>query len=74
MQLMLDIANDFIDDDSGDFDDAWKPLRDLLKRDRALHAERIEYWAHPGHPLEDAFAIAPFMRDWRKELGIIDPP
>ena len=69
MQLMVDITNEFLDDDSDDFDAAWEPLRALLKRDHALHGELIEHWAHPGHPLEDAFALAPFMRDLRAELG-----
>ena len=68
MQLMLDIVNDFIGRDSNAFAEAWGPLRALLKRDHASHAELIQHWALPGDPIDSAFALTPFIRDLQAEL------
>ncbi|HVV52098.1 MAG TPA: hypothetical protein VHO06_20690 [Polyangia bacterium] len=68
MQLLLDIVNDLAAGGGDAFAKAWKPLRMLLRRDHALHADLIEHWALPGETLASAFSLTPFVRDLRTEI------
>ncbi len=68
MQLMLDIANDLLEDEEPLGYDAWSRLVDLLREAPDLHRGQIEHWALPGEPLEDAFRLTPLVRLLREEL------
>lgn len=65
MQLMLDVNNDLLKRDKALGQQAWNNLKDLLLADSELHRGQIEYWALPGEPLEDAFALTPLVRALR---------
>ena len=68
MQLMLDIANDSMANNMDAGKAMWAALRSLLQQDHVLHTDLIEHWALVDEPIEDAFALTPFVRELREEL------
>lgn len=68
VQLALDVANDLVGEEATVGTKAWKNLVTILRTDPALHRDQLEYWAVPGEPLVDAFALTPLVRDAWEEL------
>jgi len=61
LSLVLDVANDLAGD--GELSTSqWKRVERELLRVPGEHAELVDYWAVPGEPLEDCFAITPLIR------------
>lgn len=68
MQLMLDVTNDLLQRDEAVGRQAWESLVNLLRVNRELHRDQVEYWALPGEPLEDAFRLTPLVRVLQEQL------
>ncbi len=73
MQLMLDIANDSMAREIDAGLSMWTALRTILQHDHMLHGDLIEHWALADEPVEDAFALTPFVRELRDELRAVEP-
>ncbi|HEX8705208.1 MAG TPA: hypothetical protein VF815_40630 [Myxococcaceae bacterium] len=69
MQLILDVANDLLEQNTGLEAESWNQVAALLQVDGELHQDLIEHWALIGEPLEDAFPLTPRMRAVREALG-----
>jgi hypothetical protein len=65
MHLMLDITNELFEADDVAGKRAWESVAKLLRENRALHRDQIDYWAMPGKPLEEAFSLTPLVRHFR---------
>lgn len=68
MQLSLDIVNDLLLQEAAVGRRTWNAVSDLLRKNYKLHRDQVEYWAVPGEPLEDAFALTPLARALWAEL------
>lgn len=62
VDLALDVANDLLQRDVPQGHRAWEHLAELMREERGIHRDQIEYWALFGEPLEDAFALTPLAR------------
>ncbi|HTN89449.1 MAG TPA: hypothetical protein VL242_37490 [Sorangium sp.] len=70
MDLLLDIANDLLQQDENVGEKAWYALANILHMRPDLHRNQIEYWAVAGEDLEDAFALTPLVREFCNENRI----
>lgn len=70
MHPMLDITNDLFgaNEDSGLA--AWHIVGNLLRNNHSAHPEEFEYWSVMNSPIEDAFAITPFIRRMAEDVDI----
>jgi len=64
LELILDIVNDNLTCNDALAGPAWERAAGLARANYSLHREQIEYWALPGHPIEDAFTLSPLAREF----------
>ena len=62
MELILDIANDLLQDGKSSFSTYWGKILLLLNNDKSIHKELIDYWALEGEDLDNTFALTPYIR------------
>lgn len=63
MNLMLDVTNELIELDDEVGYSAWTSLTYIFAKEGEYYIELIEYWAVRSEPLENSFAITPYVRD-----------
>ncbi|MCP4200815.1 MAG: hypothetical protein GY769_02625 [bacterium] len=61
MQLIMDVANDLLDNEELP-EELWEDIVELLNNRRTLHSDLIEHWVLEGETLDDAFALTPYVR------------
>ncbi|ADO71750.1 uncharacterized protein STAUR_3962 [Stigmatella aurantiaca DW4/3-1] len=68
MQLILDVANDLLEQKDGLEGRAWERVEAFLQVDREIHWDLIEHWALMGEPLENVFPLTSRMRVVREKI------
>lgn len=64
VELMLDVANDLLQEDRSVGAEAWSAIEEVVRENSSIHRDQVEYWALLGTSLEDAFALTPLAREW----------
>ena len=62
MDLMFDVTNELIEMGHDADMIAWNGLAYILAKDSELYTEQIEYWSVKSEPIENGFAITPYVR------------
>lgn len=70
MRIILEAYNDYVGMHCKE-DEYGKIIEDLLGSDYFIHQEAIKYWGCKNDDLGDCFAITPFIRAIRDNIGII---
>ncbi|WFQ79643.1 hypothetical protein PXH59_19205 [Xenorhabdus sp. SF857] len=70
MELMLDIANDFLTQNANCNDESITNVLNLLLNNHQYHLKLIDYWSLDEEPLEDCFALTPKVREIKNKLGL----
>ncbi len=68
MDLLLDIANDQIEQDECAEHRTWNALVPLLRSRPELHRDQLKYWAALEDPIEDAFPLTHLARKLWEEV------
>jgi hypothetical protein len=64
MTLMLDVANDLLEQEPSVGLEAWARLIPILTEHIELHREHMEYWALDDEEFDDVFALTPLVRQF----------
>ncbi|PHM62642.1 hypothetical protein [Xenorhabdus ishibashii] len=68
MELMLDIANDFLTQNVRCDDESIINVLNLLSNNHQYHSQLIDYWSLDEESLEDCFALTPKIREIKNRL------
>ncbi|PHM35608.1 hypothetical protein Xmau_04489 [Xenorhabdus mauleonii] len=70
MELMLDIANDFLTQNVNCDDESIPNVLNLLSNNYQYHLQLIDYWSLDEELLEDCFTLTPKVREIKNKLGL----
>ncbi|WP_340618560.1 hypothetical protein [Xenorhabdus entomophaga] len=70
MELMLDVANDFLTQNVNCDDESIASVLNLLSNNHQYHSQLINYWSLDEELLEDCFALTPKVRGIKNKLGL----
>ncbi|MBR6158190.1 MAG: APH(3') family aminoglycoside O-phosphotransferase [Lachnospiraceae bacterium] len=72
LQGMDDISRESGEKEEARWNALWDETQSILTGEKELHTPAILYWAAPKEPLEMAFSISKYLRDFCEQNGI-DP-
>ncbi len=68
LDLMLDVTNDLVENELKVGERAWSALTFILNKERNTYQESIDYWLLEGEPIDNCFALTPFIRDFMRQF------